>query len=467
VVDREVVAAANDTAVPVRACLVDLVRRRGAGSSGPLWRAAWDVLARLRASAVRRGDRIAVIGGPDTATAAAVLGVWLAEATCVPVPAGWPGWRVRSRVVAADVRVVLADAPGRWPGALPLAGESDVDDQVGLTPEAADLVPAFLLADRWAAHGPPVVYVELDRVADACADETDPLTSACLLPFRDTMAAFWATAGRVDVRGACARPGRNTTAVVLDRRGQRAPIGVPGHLHLAGQGIGHPAGSGDVFDGHLATGRLARWTDEGAVEILGWVGRHAVVDGCAVDLARVEAAVSERLAASAVVVVGAGDDVAGLVVVAVTDERPGVREELLAELGFLQDVRFEPDLPVGEDGHPDSDVVAACLRASRRQATGSSTLNEVMADFAALLPRADITPGTHFFKNGGHSLLGARLAHRTNERTGTRLRLADIFAHPTPSGLAELIASAGAATPGHDRKTTPEPSITEGKDICP
>src|SRR6185437_8155429 len=49
-----------------------------------------------------------------------------------------------------------------------------------------------------------------------------------------------------------------------------------------------------------------------------------------------------------------------------------------------------------------------------------------------------------FFKTGGHSLLGVQLIARLREELGLNITLHDLFATPTPSGLAQRIAAATA-----------------------
>jgi acyl carrier protein len=73
-----------------------------------------------------------------------------------------------------------------------------------------------------------------------------------------------------------------------------------------------------------------------------------------------------------------------------------------------------------------------------------ATTGAVMAMFATLLKRTDITEDTNFFANGGHSLLAAQLVQRIQKQTGVRLKLSAAFSHPTPAALAELITERGS-----------------------
>ncbi|MFB6892908.1 acyl carrier protein [Kitasatospora sp. NPDC056327] len=57
----------------------------------------------------------------------------------------------------------------------------------------------------------------------------------------------------------------------------------------------------------------------------------------------------------------------------------------------------------------------------------------------------EISPDSNFFVLGGHSLLGITLLGRVEERTGCKLRLADLFKAPTPRRLAEVMLATGNA----------------------
>lgn len=61
------------------------------------------------------------------------------------------------------------------------------------------------------------------------------------------------------------------------------------------------------------------------------------------------------------------------------------------------------------------------------------------------LPEVDAS--TNFFVHGGHSLLGLVLLDEIERETGTALRLADLFKHPTPARLAQRLAVLTAPGP--------------------
>jgi hypothetical protein len=71
------------------------------------------------------------------------------------------------------------------------------------------------------------------------------------------------------------------------------------------------------------------------------------------------------------------------------------------------------------------------------------TAGQLLALWQTTLGRTDIGPDANFFDSGGHSLLGAQLVQRVEKTLGVPVRLADLFAHPTPLAMAEHL-EAGA-----------------------
>ncbi|ANP50832.1 acyl carrier protein [Streptomyces griseochromogenes] len=63
----------------------------------------------------------------------------------------------------------------------------------------------------------------------------------------------------------------------------------------------------------------------------------------------------------------------------------------------------------------------------------------LVARWNELLGREDLTGDSNFFTHGGHSLLAAKLVHHIRVETGLKIRLADVFEHPTPAALAAFV----------------------------
>jgi amino acid adenylation domain-containing protein len=134
--DHQVIAAANDTAGPVRpesvlcgiqeqvARTPDAVAVEQA-TYRQVWQAAERLAQLLRASGVAPGDVVAVALPRGAELVVSVLGAWLAGAAYLPIDAAHPEERIRYQLADSGARVLLAE-----PGLAPVAG----DGQLLLTP---------------------------------------------------------------------------------------------------------------------------------------------------------------------------------------------------------------------------------------------------------------------------------------------------------------------------------------------
>ncbi|WP_170191990.1 non-ribosomal peptide synthetase [Saccharothrix syringae] len=288
-----------------------------------------------------------------------------------------------------------------------------------------------------------------------------------------TETTIWSTGGRVERVGdrvPVGAPIANTEVFVIDDHGRELPVGVTGELCIAGAGVAvgyhaRPDLTAERFrehprhGRHYRTGDLARWLPDGTLELVGRADRQVKLRGHRIELGEVEAVLLAHPAvrgAAVLVLDGSGGD--GTLVAAVeADEAPGLADELrahaLAELpkaAVPQDFAFLDRLPSTGNDKLDYPALARDLAGRRVVDVGVDHADPLVATvlglFAELLGRGDVTPATNFFAHGGHSLLGAKLAQRLKGATGVRVRLADVFEHPTPRGLAEHVRS--AETPG-------------------
>jgi thioesterase domain-containing protein/acyl carrier protein len=269
----------------------------------------------------------------------------------------------------------------------------------------------------------------------------------------------------------------NARAYVLDALGQPVPVGVPGELSLAGDGVtrgylGRPALTADRFrpdpfaprpgDRLYRTGDLARWLPDGTLEFLGRADGQIKLRGVRIEIGEVEAALAshpavvecavvlrdvlrdglrgERLLAAYLVL---GEDLA--------DHE--LREHLRSRLPeTLIPARFQVlgALPLSPTGKVDRKALERLDLAagdSARIEPRDAVELELARIWADVLEIPRIGVRDNFFALGGHSLLAVRLMARVQERFGRELPLAALFQDGTVEQMAALLRSEASGGP--------------------
>ncbi|GAA5201073.1 hypothetical protein GCM10023322_80360 [Rugosimonospora acidiphila] len=235
------------------------------------------------------------------------------------------------------------------------------------------------------------------------------------------------------------------TASVHAPDGRPLPVGVRGELYLTGPHFAQT---------RVHTGLLAAWRPDGTLDVS---GPFHSGDLASVDVATMENALvghADVGAAAVVRVPGPNGDEELVAVV-----QAAAKDRLVAELTrHAEEVLPPPARParyVRVDALPetvrhtiDRDAAATLARTAAAGTPTESddgpsdeTVQLVMSLFRDLLRKDTVAPDTNFFNHGGHSLLAAQLAQHIERRTGARLKLSAVFAHPTPALLAERIHS--------------------------
>src|SRR5262249_44338778 len=115
------------------------------------------------------------------------------------------------------------------------------------------------------------------------------------------------------------RPIANTQVYILDRQQRLQPIGIPGELHLSGDGLARgylnrPELTQEKFVANpfapgtrmYKSGHLARWLDDGAIQYLGRIDTQVKIRGFRIELGEVEARLTQDPGIQDVVVVAQG-----------------------------------------------------------------------------------------------------------------------------------------------------------------
>jgi non-ribosomal peptide synthase protein (TIGR01720 family) len=295
-------------------------------------------------------------------------------------------------------------------------------------------------------------------------------------PTENTTFTTCHTVGAADEIGASVpigRPISNTRVYVLDGRMRPVPVGVPGELYAAGDGLARgyldrPGLTAERFvpdpfaaepGGRLyRTGDLARWRPDGTIEFLGRLDGQVKLRGFRIELGEIEAALGRHPAVREVVVVARldapGQKRLAAYVVASAEPGPTAEElrsflrERLPEYMVPSSFVSLAELPLTPNGKVDRRALPAPDRASRAgDEAGVPPRTPLEAELVAIwAPVLGLEPeriGVHdnFFDLGGDSILSIQLVARANE-AGIRLTPGQLFQHQT---IAELAAVAGTA----------------------
>jgi amino acid adenylation domain-containing protein/non-ribosomal peptide synthase protein (TIGR01720 family) len=255
----------------------------------------------------------------------------------------------------------------------------------------------------------------------------------------------------------------NHQVYVLDHVFKPVPVGVPGELFVAGDGVARgyldwpdltaerfvPNPFGESGARMYRTGDRVRWRQDGQIEFLGRNDQQVKLRGFRIELAEIEAALvacagvgqaavivredrmgEKRLAAYVVPALGHSID---------TTELRTSLEHTLPEYMVPAFITIIPSLPLNSNGKLDRKALpmpeltgTGSRRAPRNHAEEilCSLLMEVLAAPCA-------APDDNFFSLGGDSILAIQLVSRARQ-AGLIVSLRDLFEQPTIEALAAV-----------------------------
>ncbi len=265
------------------------------------------------------------------------------------------------------------------------------------------------------------------------------------------------------------RPLYNVWECIVDADGNELPVGVVGELLIGGLGVGlgyHglPDKTAEAFierDGRrmYRSGDYARWTPSGDVEILGRTDNQIKLRGLRIEIGEVESALASIDCVENVVVkIGQINGVEHLCAF-YTATRPldvvELREQLAKTLaGYMVPTGYRQldALPLTPNGKVDFRALpqAELFRAGASVAASNEVEQAFCDIFSEILGVSDVGATDSFFEIGGTSLMAIRITVEA-EKAGYQVTFADVFANPTPRGLAGLCgAGVEQETPEYD-----------------
>ena len=280
------------------------------------------------------------------------------------------------------------------------------------------------------------------------------------------------------------RPITNTEIYILDQYLQPVPIGIPGELHIGGDGLARgylnrPELTAEKFipnpfkkskvksqklksDRLYKTGDLARYLPDGNIEFIGRIDNQVKIRGFRIELGEIESALNQYPDVRETVVI-AREDVPGdkrLVAYVVSLQQPAPTTDKLRR--FLKDKFPEymvpsafvvlEALPLTPNGKVDRRALPA--PDNTRQESPETfiaprdelelQLTKVWEKVLGIKP---IGVKDNFFNLGGHSMLIVQLFAQIEKTFGKKLPLATIFQAPNVEELANIIRQSGWTTP--------------------
>jgi amino acid adenylation domain-containing protein len=274
------------------------------------------------------------------------------------------------------------------------------------------------------------------------------------------------------------KPISNTRAYILDEQFQPVPIGVPGELFIAGDGLAveylnRPELNREKFISISAldearlyrTGDRVRWLADGNIEFLGRKDQQVKIRGFRIEAGEIETALvthpAVQQAAVKAVTTHVGDRQLAAYFTRRTNEsidpallRTFLESKLPAHMIPLHFVALEK-LPLTPNGKVDYRALPSPNPGTASDQPETPPRNETEETLAKIwrdvLGRNSFGVHDNFFQLGGHSLLAIQIISRIARAFQVELPVRAIFEAPTVAGLADKIRT----TP----KTAKEPGI--------
>lgn len=290
-------------------------------------------------------------------------------------------------------------------------------------------------------------------------------------PTENTTFTTWHEVTRVDENAKTipiGRPISNTQCFILDPELNPVPVGVPGELHVAGDGLAHgywnrpdltqqkfisnPSGP-SIPKSLYRTGDLVRWLSDGTIEFIGRADQQVKIRGFRIEPGEIEASLQSHpgVRECAVTVYTESND-KRLLAYFVPNGRPGpgiselrsyLKEKLPDYMVPSSFIRLDT-LPLTPNGKVDRDALPEPDRKrpdlGRQYASPQDAVEvELARIWENVLGIQPIGIEDRFFELGGHSLLAVRVIAQIEKTFGRKLRLATIFQAQTIEQLAAIL----------------------------
>lgn len=263
------------------------------------------------------------------------------------------------------------------------------------------------------------------------------------------------------------KPFSNTKIFVVDKKNRICPIGVPGELLIAGEGLaqGYWKNSHETLVSFIPnlfpeneylklykTGDRVKWLESGELEFLGRIDQQIKIDGHRVEIGEIEHALEESsfVSQAAVIAKKQSDNKIELIAFIKPFELFD-RERILAFIEnklphymiprYIYEIDRFPLMSNGKINKQALPEINVSTKKSSEFIAPSGKIEEALAGIWIELLKIDhVSVNDNFFEVGGHSLLATRVLSEIEKKLSISLPLNTIFQYPTISMLAEYIS---------------------------
>ncbi|WP_185150677.1 non-ribosomal peptide synthetase [Cytobacillus dafuensis] len=275
-----------------------------------------------------------------------------------------------------------------------------------------------------------------------------------------------ATSGAIDHQSTnlpIGRPIANTQVYILGKNHELQPIGVPGELCIAGDGLARgylnqPELTAEKFIEHpheagsrlYRSGDLARWLPDGSIEYLGRIDDQVKIRGHRIEVGEIEAQLLKLKEVEDAVVLAHkdSDGMAYLCAYSVSSEKikeKKVRVELAKRLpeymipAFFMQI---DQLPLTRNGKVDRNALvekSISIESIKSEKPRNQTEERLLRIWKEVLDSKVIGVDHNFFYKGGHSLKAASLAAKVSKEFNLDFPIRAVFENPTIAEMASFL----------------------------
>ncbi|MGG6293704.1 amino acid adenylation domain-containing protein [Leptolyngbya sp. AN02str] len=328
----------------------------------------------------------------------------------------------------------------------------------------------LLLAAKWTGKANLTALCGGEALSPDLAQALRSRCAALWNLYGPTEATIWSTCQNVTEgdRISIGQPIANTQLYLLDAQQQPVPMGVPGELYIAGDGIARdylhqPRLTAEKFGPDpfsqvpgrrfYCTGDLACYHPDGSLEFLGRIDHQTKIRGFRVELSEIEITLNQHPQVQQAVVV-AQKDASGensLVAYLVFKSEPLNAQELRTFLKSRLPAFMIPSIfvrlsafPLTPNGKLDRRALPKptpvdASQAAHRTAPQTPTEQQLAHLWKGLLNLEQVSIEDNFFDLGGHSVLTIQLLNQINETFHIDLPLRRLFETSVLTHQATLI----------------------------